>query len=99
MQFSHYKDLPLTLAVTLVNSEDVVDGIDNLDVAGVQDLIDRSDLDALPTSRCGAISKAVRRLRTQVRAVFESRTDRSGCHRDQYDPAIGRRYSVCRQPR
>lgn len=73
MQFSHYKDLPLTLAVTLVNSEDVVDGTDNLDVAGIQDLIKRSDLERSPRVLRSHL-EGVRRLRTQVRAVFESRS-------------------------
>ncbi len=71
VQFSHYKDLPLKLAVALVNSEDVVDGTENLDVALVQDLLDRSDLERAPRVQKSHVA-AVRRLRTQVRAVFEA---------------------------
>lgn len=71
MQFSHYKDLPLKLAVALVNSEDVVDGTEALDVDLVQDLLDRSDLDRVPRVYKRHL-EAVRRLRTQVRAIFEA---------------------------
>jgi predicted RNA-binding Zn ribbon-like protein len=71
VQFSHYKDLPLRLAVTLVNTEDVVDGTDSLDVKQVQNLLDRSDLERTPRVTRAHLD-AVRRLRTQVRAIFEA---------------------------
>ncbi|MBA3361581.1 MAG: CGNR zinc finger domain-containing protein [Acidimicrobiia bacterium] len=71
VQFSHYKDYPLKLAVTLVNSEDVLAGADTLDVSAVQALINRSDLDRTSKVRPSHL-EAMRRLRTQVRAVFES---------------------------
>jgi predicted RNA-binding Zn ribbon-like protein len=71
VEFSHYKDLPLRLAVALVNSEDVVDGTDSLEISDVQSLLDRSDLERTPRVTRRHL-EAVRRLRTQVRAIFES---------------------------
>ena len=74
VQFSHYKDLPLRLAVSLVNSEDVVDGVDNLDVALVQKLVDRSDFDKPPRVTRRHLD-AIRRLRSQIRSIFEAASD------------------------
>ena len=71
MHFSHYKDFPLRLAVALVNSEDVVDGVDSMDVALVQGLIDRADLERPPRVNRNHLP-ALRRLRNQIRAIFEA---------------------------
>lgn len=73
MHFSHYKALPLQLAVDLVNSEDVVDQIDVLTVEAVQTLIDRSELGETVVVREGDL-REVRQLRDQIRAVFHSRS-------------------------
>lgn len=59
------------MAVTLVNTEDVVDGVDKLDVATVQSLLDRSDLERPPRVTRRHL-EAVRRLRNQIRAIFEA---------------------------
>jgi predicted RNA-binding Zn ribbon-like protein len=55
----------------LVNSEDVVEGTDGLGVSEVQALLDRSDLERTPRVTKAHLV-AVRRLRTQIRAIFES---------------------------
>jgi predicted RNA-binding Zn ribbon-like protein len=71
VQFSHYKNMPLQLAVDLVNSLDVVDNLETLDVQAVAGMLDREEIDN-PPETTEADLVAVRALRARVRQVFES---------------------------
>ena len=63
--------MPLQLAVDLVNSLDVVDNLETLDVTAVVGMLDRAEIDNPPeTSEADLV--AVRALRARVRQVFES---------------------------
>ena len=73
MQFSHYKDVPLQLAVDLVNSFDVIDTVEALDVKVIAGMLDRAEIDN-PPDPTEADLLAVRALRARVRQVFESRS-------------------------
>ena len=71
MEFSHYKNMPLQLAVDLVNSLDVVDDLETLDLKTVAGMLDRAEIDS-PPEATEADLVAVRALRARVRQVFES---------------------------
>lgn len=71
VQFSHYKSLPLQLAVDLVNSLDVMDNLETLDVDGVAGLLEKAEIENPPEVKDADLT-AVKSLRSQVRDVFES---------------------------
>jgi predicted RNA-binding Zn ribbon-like protein len=71
VQFSHYKSLPLQLAVDLVNSLDVMDNLETLDVDGVAGLLEKAEIEN-PPEVIAADLNAVKSLRSHVRDVFES---------------------------
>lgn len=71
VQFSHYKSLPLQLAVDLVNSLDVMDDLETLDAGGVVGLLERAEIEnPPPVSEADVV--AIKSLRSQIRDVFES---------------------------
>lgn len=63
--------MPLQLAVDLVNSLDVVDNLETLDVAAVSGMLERAEIDN-PPAATEADLVAVRALRIRVRQIFES---------------------------
>lgn len=71
VQFSHYKSLPLQLAVDLVNSLDVMDNLETLDVEVVATLLERAEIENPPEVTESDVT-AVKSLRSQIRDVFES---------------------------
>ena len=80
MDFSHYSDDAVQMAVDLVNTEDVVEGSDGLeDVAGLLAFLDRYR-DEWTSENFDASSldnfdlRRVRQLRARLRRVFESDT-------------------------
>jgi predicted RNA-binding Zn ribbon-like protein len=71
VQFSHYKNISLQLAVDLVNSIDVVDNLETLDVDVLAGMLERAEIDHPPG--VGEVDLVpVRALRARVRQVFES---------------------------
>jgi predicted RNA-binding Zn ribbon-like protein len=71
VHFSHYKSLPLQLAVDLVNSLDVMDKTETLAVADVSDWLRRAEVEPVPEVTEADLG-SVRALRSQIRSVFES---------------------------
>lgn len=71
MDFSHYTDRPLQLAVDLVNSYDVVDDIETLDLSLVEEWLAQPEMEEAPAPKESDLVP-LRTLRQQVRRVFES---------------------------
>jgi predicted RNA-binding Zn ribbon-like protein len=80
MNFSHYTDRPLQLAVDLVNSLDVTDGSEALDLAYLGRLLAQPGMEEAPRPRPADLSP-VRRLREGVREVFEAPTAEEAAQR------------------
>ncbi|HUO45410.1 MAG TPA: CGNR zinc finger domain-containing protein [Acidimicrobiia bacterium] len=80
MNFSHYTDEPLRLAVDLVNSLDVIDDVDVLDLAKLEEWLTSPELEDAPAASAADLVP-MRHLRHRVREVFES---------ESADVAVGR---------
>jgi len=73
MNYSHYGDLAVRLAVDLVNTLDTVKGVDGLaDLADLEAFVNRVGLDDAPAAPTQADLEGVRSLRRLVRQVFEA---------------------------
>lgn len=71
MNFSHYTDRPLQLAVDLVNTHDVVDAVDTLTPDRLAEMLSQPEMEDAPTASESDLDN-VKRFRQDVRLVFES---------------------------
>jgi predicted RNA-binding Zn ribbon-like protein len=87
MNFSHYKDLTVTMAVDLVNTRNPVDGTDELTtVAELEGFLagyerDWHSEDWHPGRPTDKDLEAARKLREQLRSVFDSADDHEAADR------------------
>lgn len=80
LNFSHYTDVPLQLAEDLVNTLDVMDGTDTLDLTQLGEFLDRPEMCESPRA-VEADLIPMRQLRQRVREVFEAKTGAEAAER------------------